>query len=502
MRTMRNYNNHQSMFMLLAHLLFVVVVFLTTLLYGNSRMVTCLRQEAYQLFPSHIWIEEILNQCDDVEHLIECLKMIPKEDEYIYLYDKNTGTKALYVDESTEMHPQYADMDELLIPFLNTLLKQIDLGSVYNVYIDQHIDIRLAEIDKSTVIEIGHGIETDFFTGEIYAYRNVTKSLLEEFKNTLGQCFLIFGLSCSFIVLNYKLMKRSYYSPLEKMTDHYLKMSRYHLEPFIYDRPIIPEVKKTVDAVNKTMLDLQDGIKETKLFLDEMVHEIKNPAHNIRNEVELIEDMLPDVDPEIKYRLQSVLNETTNINSFLSSIKIIYDLYYLGGAPPDSWLNPVEKIKPIYEEYKEKYPNREFHFKHHLDPNIQIWIDPGSIELMIRNLLDNAIKYSKDGSSIFIGIREYKAVNKVLIDVINSDSSIEYNNLGKVFGKYYRTKRAKAQTEGIGIGLWLINSIAEIYKANVHVQSSTNTTGFAFSTQHYKIIEQEKDETENKAISS
>jgi len=499
---MRNYNNYQSMFMLLAHILFVLLVFLTILLYGNSRMSTSLRQEAYQLFPSHIWIEEIINQCDDVTDLIECLKMIPKDDEYIYLYDKKAGTRAVYTDDSSDMNPQYADMDKLLIPLLNTLLNQIDLGSVYNVYFDQRIDIGLAEVDNSTLIEIGHEIETDFFSGEIFAYRNVTKSLLEEFKNTMGQCFLIFGLSCSFIVLNYKLMKKSYYSPLEEMTEHYLKMSRFHLEPFIYDKPIIPEVQRTVNAVNKTMLELQDGIKETKLFLDEMVHEIKNPAHNIKNEIELIEDMLPDADAEIKSRLQSVLNETANISSFLSSIKIIYNLYYLGAAPPNSWLNPIEKIKPIYEEYKKKYPNREFHFKHDINPNIQIWIDAGSIELMIRNLLDNAIKYSKDGSTIFIGIREYKAVNKVIIDVINSDSSIEYENLGKVFGKYYRTKRAKAKTDGIGIGLWLIHSIAEIYKANIYVQSSTNTTGFAFSTEHYKEVVQEINETENKAISS
>ncbi|WP_455675574.1 sensor histidine kinase [Pradoshia sp.] len=499
---MKKYKNNQSLLMLCAHSLFVLLVLLTTLLYGSSRMATYLRQEAYQLFPSHIWIEETLCQNDDFEDVIQFLQMIPQDNEYIYVYDNEAGTRAIYYNDSTVMNTQYADMDELLLPVLNSLLKLIDLGNVYNAYIDQQIDIQLAEIENSTLIEIGHKIETDDFSGEIYAYRNVTKSLLEEFKNTLGQCFVIFALSCSFIILNYKLMRNAYYTPLEKMTEHYLKMSRFHLEPFTYDKQIIPEVQKTVNAVNKTMLDLQEGLKESKSFLDEMVHEIKNPAHNIKNEIELIDDILPDADEEIKTRLQSVMNETTNITSLLSSIKIIYDMNYLGASPPDSWLNPIEKIQSIYEEYKVKHPDRQFHFKYHINPNIQIWIDPGSIELMIRNLLDNAIKYSKDGSIIFIGIREHKEVNRVLIDVINSDSSIEYNNLGKIFGKYYRTNRAKAQTDGIGIGLWLVHSIAEIYQANIHVQSSTNTTGFVFSTKHYKDVTQETNETDNKAISS
>ena len=291
-------------------------------------------------------------------------------------------------------------------------------------------------------------------------------------------------------------MKDHYITPLESMRVHFQKMSRYHLEPFVYKKAVMPEVKKTINAVNETMLELQDGIKETKSFLDEMVHEIKNPAHNIKNELELMDDLLPESEAEMKHRLQCVINETENITSLLSSIKIIYDMYYLGGSPPDSWLNPTEKIRPIFEEYKEKYQDRNFHFKHNINPNIYIWIDQGSIELMIRNLLDNAIKYSKNNSSIFIGVREYTQTKKIIIEVINSDSSIEYNNLGKIFGKYYRTNAAKAETSGAGIGLWLINSIANIYGANVHVQSSTNTTGFAIAFQHYKLIESEQMEEE------
>ena len=278
------------------------------------------------------------------------------------------------------------------------------------------------------------------------------------------------------------------------------KMSRYHLEEFTYSKPVMPEVKMTIDAVNETMLELQDGLKETKSFLDEMVHEIKNPAHNIKNELELIEDMLPESEEELKLRLQSVMNETENITSLLSSIKIIYEMYYLGGSPPDIWVNPVEKIKPIFDEYREKHPDRQFHFKYNTNPNIYIWIDQGSIELMIKNLLDNAIKYSEVGSSIFIGVREHKQTKKIIIDVINTGSSIEYNNLGKIFGKYYRTNSAKAQTSGAGIGLWLIYRITEIYNAVVHVQSSTNTTGFSIAFQHYKILEQEA--SEDQAISS
>jgi len=254
-------------------------------------------------------------------------------------------------------------------------------------------------------------------------------------------------------------------------------------------KPVVKEIHETIDVVNDAILELQDGLKESKSFLDEMVHEIKNPAHNIKNEIELIEDYVED--EEIKKGLESVKKETENISSLLSSIKITYDLYYLGGEPPDIWLNPVNVIEPIFNEYKQKRTDRFFNFNYYINPNIQIWIDQGSLELIIRNLIDNAIKYSKKGSSIFVGIREQHNGNIVVLDVVNTDSSIEYNKIGKIFDKYYRTNWAKEQTVGAGIGLWSIKNITEIYDATVSVQSSTNTTGFAITFKHVKYTEEE-----------
>ena len=493
--------NNQRAYLLFIYCLFILLVLITTVLYGYNRMSTLFRKEAFELFPTHIWVEHALFEDNlSSEELPEFLQTIPKENEYIFVYNKDTDSKAVYYNDSTVLVDENKNFEGLLLMVLNKLLMNVDLGETYNAFINQKLEIKLTNNSNSTLVRIGHKVETDAFSGEIIAYRNLSNALLPAFKSTVLQCAFIIGLSILFTILKYKFMRSLYFTPLEKIRNHLKKMSRYHLETFNDDKPIMPELKMTIDAVNETMLELQDGLKETKSFLDEMVHEIKNPAHNIKNELELIEDMLPDCDEELKQRLQSVINETENITSLLSSIKIIYEMYYLGGSPPDTWVNPVEKIKPIFEEYREKYPCRQFHFKYNTNPNIYIWIDQGSIDLMIKNLLDNAIKYSEDGSTILIGFREHNQTEKIIIDVINTGSSIEYNNLGKIFGKYYRTNSAKSQTSGAGIGLWLIYRITEIYNAAVHVQSSTNTTGFSIAFQHCKILE--KEAIEDQAISS
>ncbi|WP_455675573.1 sensor histidine kinase [Pradoshia sp.] len=469
-----------------AYSLLILLVISIVYLYGFTRVANVLRKEAYELFPIHIKVENIFHENEDADLITDFLRDVPSDDEFILVDDEGRDKSVLYYTNGTEFKDRfhYKGIDKYLVPVLNKMLMNIELGNVYHVYKKEHIDIHLEEDEGTTYIKITHNIESDLFTGDITLYRVASITLLKEFKSVLLQCAFFLVTFILLFILQAFVMRKIYYSPLAQLRKHFSGMTKFNVKLFNYKGPMSLGVKETIDVVNQTVLELQDGVRESKSFLDEMVHEIKNPAHNIKNEIELIEDSIND--EELKQSLHSVVNETENITSLLSSIKMTYNIYYLGGSPPDIWINPVEVIEPIFKYYQSKHPDWTFHFEYCLKPNVLIWIDQGSLELMIRNLLDNAIKYSTKGSSVFIGIREHREEEKVLIDVINTNSSIEYNNINKIFGKYYRTNRAKEKTVGAGIGLWIIKSITGIYEAEVSVQSSNNTTGFVISFQHVK----------------
>ena len=471
--------------MLTAYVLLLILVFSVVFLYGFTRVGNVLRKEAYEMLPTHIQIEQLFRGSQDSDNIVDILKDIPFDNEFIHVDSKDARLNAFCYSKNSEYKKKYVyqGFDALLVPLLNKLLMNSKLENVYNIYSQENIGIQIGEEDGTAFLRIDHHIESDLFTGDITLYRVVSTTLLDEFKTILSHCLFFFAILSMMIFINLKLMRKLYYGPLDKMRKHFLGMTKFNMTIFTYNGPMIPKVRNTIDVVNQTVLELQDGVKESKAFLDEMVHEIKNPAHNIKNEIELIEDTIDD--EELKKNLHSVVNETENITSLLSSIKVTYDIYYLGGSPPDSWINPVGEIEPIYIEYQSKYPEWTFSFEHCVNPNRLIWIDKGSIELIIRNLLDNAIKYSKEGSSIFIGIREQQDEEyRILIDVVNTNSSIEYHKISKIFDKYYRTNKAKEQTVGAGIGLWLIKNLTDIYDADVSVQSSNETTGFIISFKH------------------
>ena len=74
----------------------------------------------------------------------------------------------------------------------------------------------------------------------------------------------------------------------------------------------------------------------------------------------------------------------------------------------------------------------------------------------ISNILENAIKYSKENSMVKVNVMQYDMYAK--IDITDNGIGIDYTETEAIFKKFYRTKEAKEQ-EGLGIGLYIARHI-------------------------------------------
>lgn len=74
------------------------------------------------------------------------------------------------------------------------------------------------------------------------------------------------------------------------------------------------------------------------------------------------------------------------------------------------------------------------------------------------NILDNAVKYSPEGSRIFIAVREFEMF--VCLEIKDEGMGIGEDEIPKIFGRFYRGKAVKNE-EGVGIGLYLSRQIIE-----------------------------------------
>ena len=116
-----------------------------------------------------------------------------------------------------------------------------------------------------------------------------------------------------------------------------------------------------------------------------------------------------------------------------------------------------------------RYPEKEF-----VDetwPEIEISGDPLLLQLLISNLLENAVKYSAKEKPVRCQLS--KVDGDVLLNIIDEGEGIGDSEKSKIFEKFYRTgNESTRKTQGTGLGLYLCRKIAEDHNADISVTNN------------------------------
>jgi PAS domain S-box-containing protein len=111
---------------------------------------------------------------------------------------------------------------------------------------------------------------------------------------------------------------------------------------------------------------------------------------------------------------------------------------------------------------------------HHIDVDSNatascIAVDPLRFDQVLTNLLENAAKYSADGTAIVVRVREHE--RGVRISVADSGIGIAPDELPYLFDRFYQTKRARAMKKGFGLGLYITKGLVEAHGGHITVES-------------------------------
>jgi signal transduction histidine kinase len=98
--------------------------------------------------------------------------------------------------------------------------------------------------------------------------------------------------------------------------------------------------------------------------------------------------------------------------------------------------------------------------------------DPRRIEQVVTNLLENASKYSAEGSEIRILIAS--ADGGATIAVRDEGPGISPEELPQLFDRYFQTQRARTKGRGLGLGLFIAKGLVEAHGGSIHVESTPN----------------------------
>ena len=203
-------------------------------------------------------------------------------------------------------------------------------------------------------------------------------------------------------------------------------------------------------------------------FVANASHELKTPAASIQAAAETLRSAVDD-DPEAVARFATQLEREA-----LRLSRIVADLLDLSRLESGSELSERVRLDALVREEAERYEDQA------REANVRLSVDaptPATVRgaardlsLLVRNLIDNAIRYTRPGGVVDIGVEENR--DEVQLTVSDSGVGIPIRDLPRVFERFYRVDRARSrETGGTGLGLSIVRHVAENHGGSVSVSS-------------------------------
>ena len=200
-------------------------------------------------------------------------------------------------------------------------------------------------------------------------------------------------------------------------------------------------------------------------FMMAITHELKTPISVARLNLETIQKH--HLDPEKQKKLiRMTLDETERLNTLTTNILISSQLEAEGYRVAKDELDLSDLFKDCIRNFMQRYPERQFVGT--IRPDMDVKGDPLLLQLMINNLLENAIKYSPKETPITCLLNDHN--DKIELYVIDEGHGIPDREKKNVFKKFYRLgDETTRKAPGTGLGLYLCKKIAEDHNADISV---------------------------------
>ncbi len=204
-------------------------------------------------------------------------------------------------------------------------------------------------------------------------------------------------------------------------------------------------------------------------LLDAIAHEFKTPLTSIKAAASALLSA-PAPKPDEQRELVTVVDEEADRLGRLVTEAIQMARIEAGEVQLDKKLRSVAGlVARALQQMKPMTNGREITVEAAEDLPL-VKVDAGLIELAIRQLLDNAVKYSPPGSPLSVMAR--RSESTLIIAVRDRGPGIPERNLARIFEKFYRGPGADRKAIGTGMGLAITRDILRAHDGDVSVKSS------------------------------
>ena len=142
-------------------------------------------------------------------------------------------------------------------------------------------------------------------------------------------------------------------------------------------------------------------------------------------------------------------------------------------------------LADICEDFKETAEEKNIKINFESDSKKHFILgDQDKLKQVFINLQSNAVKFNKDGGSVWVSISENEE-NKIVVKIKDNGQGVNKEDIPFIFERLYRGDKSRHKIQGAGIGLTIVKKILSMHSAVIDVESETDK-GSTFTIYFYK----------------
>jgi len=424
-----------------------------------KRTISTLYQEAQNI--SHEYLDSYYGNNMTLENLLVQLKLV----------DGFNDTRILLLNSSGKV---VADTRQSLMIGNALSVSETFLSKSYSK--NETLDGLFNEPMLSVVYPLNSNVNVLGYLTVHYPMEKIQESVYYQVNNiNLCLIFVFVVLLASYLLIIYAILR-----PLQKIRTGIKEFTdgnyNYNIEVSSQD-----EFYSLATAINYMGQQLANLDEYQKNFIANISHDFRSPLTSIKGYAEAMKDGTIPVEMQDKY-LDIILFESERLTKLTSNLLTLNNMQYNGSLLNIKVFDINQIVKKTAEVFEgictKKKITIELSF---IADKSMVCGDVDKIQQVLYNLLDNAIKFSNNNSTIEMSVTE--KLDKIYVAIKDHGVGIPNDCIYKIWDRFYKTDHSRGKDKkGTGLGLAIVKEIINAHGENITVVSTVNVgTEFIFT---------------------
>lgn len=223
----------------------------------------------------------------------------------------------------------------------------------------------------------------------------------------------------------------------------------------------------------------RESEKQKNELITNIAHDLRTPLTSILGYLEIIETNEKLTDEQKKNYVNIAYEKSKRLEVLIEDLFAFTKLNYGKLSLKIEKFDMVKLIEQLIQELYPLFEKAEISYEFNSsEESLLVEADPKLMVRLFENLINNAIKYGREGKKIIIKLVK-NMDDTFFVSIINYGRVIPKESIKRLFDKFYRVDTSRnSKVSGSGLGLAIAKNIVDLHKGNLSVKSDKNGTEF------------------------